>query len=257
MAESLTLLALSMGILSACSLPLGTLTTLFWRPDDRSVGILMAFGAGALLAALTIDLVGSALAQGHFPWLAVGCVLGGGMFVMLNNIVNHHGGVLRKSSTVVHYLRRRRRKRFKKALGHLERIAIFRDLGREDVEDLASAVIDAEFEAGAPIFSVGDPSDFLYVVGEGEVSTTDPGSLQGAPLVHRIGGTPGQHAFITGSPHTRHAVATQDSRIWMLPREEFQRALGISATLAASTAEVVSSDSVAGYLENRQGLTCE
>lgn len=158
---------------------------------------------------------------------------------------------------MVHYLRRRRRKRFKKALGHLERIAIFRDLGREDLEDLASAVIDAEFEAGATIFSVGDPSDFLYVVGEGEVSTTDPGSLQGALLVHRIGGTPGQHAFITGSPHTRHAVATQDSRIWMLPREEFQRALGISATLAASTAEVVSSDSVAGYLENRQGLTCE
>ena len=40
--------------MSACSLPLGTLTTLIWRPDDRSVGILMSFGGGALLAALTI-----------------------------------------------------------------------------------------------------------------------------------------------------------------------------------------------------------
>ena len=106
MADSLIFLAFSMGIISACSLPLGTLTTLLWRPDDRSVGVLMAFGGGALLAALTIDLVGSALAKGEFYWLAVGCVFGGALFVALDNIVNSRGGFLRKSSTVVHYLRR-------------------------------------------------------------------------------------------------------------------------------------------------------
>ena len=71
MADSLLFLAFSLGIVSACSLPLGTLTTLIWRPDDRSVGILMSFGGGALLAALTIDLVGSALAKGEFYWLSV------------------------------------------------------------------------------------------------------------------------------------------------------------------------------------------
>lgn len=257
MAESLTIFALSMGILSACSLPLGTLTTLFWRPDDRSVGILMAFGGGALLAALTLDLVSSALAQGHFPWLAAGCVLGGGMFVGLNNVINHHGGFLRKSSTVVNYLRRRSRKRFKRALGELKQIAIFRDLKRQDLEDLASAAMQAEFETGATIFSVGDPSDFLYLVGEGEVSTTDPSLPSGNPAVHRTGGTPGQHAFITGSPHTRHAVATQDAQVWMLPREEFQKAVGISEPLAAATTKLISSDAVTEYLKNRQGLTGE
>ena len=180
-----------MGILSACSLPLGTLTTLFWRPDDRSVGILMAFGGGALLAALTLDLVASALAQGHFPWLAAGCVLGGGMFVGLNNVINNHGGFLRKSSTVVNYLRRRSRKRFRKALGELERIGTFRDLKRHDLEEVASAAVYAEFEDGATVFSVGDPSDFLYVVAEGEVSTTDPALPSDPPAVHRAGGTPG------------------------------------------------------------------
>ena len=140
MADSLLVLAFSMGIVSACSLPLGTLTTLIWRPDDRSVGILMSFGGGALLAALTIDLVGSALAKGEFYWLSVGCVFGGALFVALDNVVNSHGGFLRKSSTVVHYLRRQRRQRFKKALGELERIAAFRDLPKEDIEDLASSV---------------------------------------------------------------------------------------------------------------------
>ncbi len=257
MLEPLTLLALSMGILSACSLPLGTLTTLFWRPDDRSVGILMAFGGGALLAALTLDLVASALAQGHFPWLAAGCVLGGGMFVGLNNVINNHGGFLRKSSTVVNYLQRRSRKRFRKALGELERIGTFRDLKRHDLEEVASAAVYAEFEDGATVFSVGDPSDFLYVVAEGEVSTTDPALPSDPPAVHRAGGTPGQYAFITGSPHTRHAVATQDSQVWMLPREEFQRALAISAPLAAAVMKLVSDDSVTRYLKERQRLTAE
>ena len=48
----------------------------------------MAFGGGALLAALTIDLVGAALSRGHFYPLAAGCILGGLLFIALNRVVN-------------------------------------------------------------------------------------------------------------------------------------------------------------------------
>ena len=257
MVDSLLFLAFSLGIVSACSLPLGTLTTLIWRPDDRSVGVLMSFGGGALLAALTIDLVGSALAKGEFYWLAVGCVFGGALFVALDNVVNSHGGFLRKSSTVVHYLRRQRRLRFKKALGELERIAAFRDLPKEDIEDLASAVVQEVFEKGATIYSAGDPSDFLYVVEKGEVSVSDPRERERVPIVYGRRATPGQHAFITGSPHTHHAVATERTHVWMLPREEFHGNLGLSTALTASTIEFVSSEGVAEYLKVRQGLTSD
>ena len=161
MSGSLLVPAFWMGIVSACSLPLRTLTTLIWRPDDRSVGILMAFGGGALLAALTIDLVGSALARGEFAWLAMGCILGGVLFVVLDNTVNNRGGFLRKSSTVVQYLRRKHRQRFKHALDDLERIALFDDLPQEHIEDLAAAVVQETFAKGATIYSAGDPSDFL------------------------------------------------------------------------------------------------
>ena len=47
--------AFYMGIISACSLPLGATTALFWRPEDRIAAALVSFGGGALLAALTID----------------------------------------------------------------------------------------------------------------------------------------------------------------------------------------------------------
>ena len=78
-----------MGIVSACSLPLGALTIRLWTPGDRATAILMAFGGGALLAALTIDLVGSALESGHFNVLALGSVLGGSLFVVLNQVVDN------------------------------------------------------------------------------------------------------------------------------------------------------------------------
>jgi len=38
---------------------------MFWTPRDRIVAGLMAFGAGALLAALTLDLVGEAMKKGQ------------------------------------------------------------------------------------------------------------------------------------------------------------------------------------------------
>jgi len=90
-----------MGIVSAVSLPLGALSAMRWKPSDRAQAVLMAVGGGALLAALTIDLVGSALAQGHFYFLAVGAVLGGLLFIGLNQLVNRHGGFLRKTSTTL------------------------------------------------------------------------------------------------------------------------------------------------------------
>jgi len=44
-------IAFIIGIVSACSLPLGTITSVFWKPGDRAIAFLMAFGGGALLAA--------------------------------------------------------------------------------------------------------------------------------------------------------------------------------------------------------------
>ncbi|MCK5870770.1 MAG: hypothetical protein KAG45_09080 [Methyloprofundus sp.] len=45
--DSTIVTALVLGLISACSLPLGTLTTLFWKPSDRDIAVLMSFGGGA------------------------------------------------------------------------------------------------------------------------------------------------------------------------------------------------------------------
>ena len=110
--DSIVFTALILGLVSACSLPLGTLTTLFWKPSDRSIAFLMSFGGGALLAALTLDLVAGTVAEGDFYPLAAGCIVGGMLFISLNNVVNDFGGFLRKASTTMYHLRKQEYRKF-------------------------------------------------------------------------------------------------------------------------------------------------
>ena len=94
MADSILITAFLMGLVSASSLPLGAMTALLCHPSDRLIAVLMAFGGGALLAALTIDLVASAVQEGHFHALAIGAILGGLSFIGLNQVINDYGGFL-------------------------------------------------------------------------------------------------------------------------------------------------------------------
>ncbi len=150
------ILAFGVGLLSAVSLPLGTFTSAFWRPGDRVIAFLMSFGGGALLAALTIDLAGPALAKGHFYWLAAGCIAGGILFVVLDQLVNRHGGFLRKVSTTIFHLRLKKAQRFRRVLSRLRRLGVFSALTRDEARELTNSIKSRFYREGASIFQDGD-----------------------------------------------------------------------------------------------------
>src|SRR5262249_44928818 len=87
MTDALTARAFTLGVISAISLPLGAIAAMAWTPRARTVAAMMAFGAGALLAALTIDLVAETLRRGAFYPLATGCLVGCALFAVLNQLV--------------------------------------------------------------------------------------------------------------------------------------------------------------------------
>jgi hypothetical protein len=58
--------AFVIGVVSAAPLGLGVLTARFWKPTNFVLGLLTAFGAGALLSAVTIDIVGPSVELGEF-----------------------------------------------------------------------------------------------------------------------------------------------------------------------------------------------
>jgi CRP-like cAMP-binding protein len=219
--ESMIWTAFGAGLFSACSLPLGAITSMLWRPSDRALSFLMAFGGGALLAALTIDLVASALARGHFTPLAVGSIGGGLLFIGLNEIVNDYGGFLRKASTTLYHLRRRDHVRFRRLLSNLQGVDFLSDLEDRDYRELARAMYSLELEAGRIVFDRGDPSDSLHIIEDGSVDLMGRGDSGRAAVRAGAGEAFGRRAFLAGTPHSRRAVTRSKTSMLVLPRRDF------------------------------------
>lgn len=255
--ESVAGTAFLMGLISACSLPLGAVTSVFWRPTDRTVAFLMAFGGGALLAALTIDLVGSAVARGHFYFLAFGCILGGLLFVALNEIVNDYGGFLRKASTTVYHLRRKEHRWFKRVFSGLGRLDIFKEISSSEFKGLATYIRSETYKQGNWIFRPGDPSDALYVVADGEVELLIPKNQNRFRERLYRNDAFGRLAFLTGAPHANGALAARDTTVWVLPRVAFVHLLPNSPTLQQAVHRWLRGAELQRYLQESHGMTIE
>ncbi len=217
--EQLAFTAFLIGIVSAISLPLGALHSFLWRPEPRVVAALMAFGGGALLAALAIDLVAPAVEHGHFGGLTLGGLAGGLIFFLLDKAVSNFGGYRRKHSSVVVHRNTTARKNLIKIMQGLGRTTLFSKLQQDDEVRFIADHVETRFYAkGSILYMPGDPSETLYMVGRGCVELETPGSTE-APEVVGENSTFGLRPFFTGTPHAKIARTTRDSWIPTLPKE--------------------------------------
>jgi len=246
--------AFNYGIISACSLPLGCLTILLWKPSDRVIAFLMAFGGGALLAALTIDLVASTLDKGDFYPLAAGCIVGGLVFIILNQIVNNFGGFVRKASTHIYHVKKLKYRRFQDILSAVKRVDVFKQLDKGDFKILAEDMYHWDVKKGTFIFSQGEPCDELYIVTTGRVELFDPDE-QVASLFLENHDDLGWLAFLTGTPYRFTARATENTSLWVIPRTTFFNLLAISPNLAEAIQHWLKSPKVKQYLQYQHHLS--
>ena len=223
------------GIISACSMPLGAVTALFWKPKNRVLAFLIAFGGGALLGAVTIDLVGNAKEKGHIVELIVGSIIGSLFFIFVNQIVNHSGGFLRKPSTTLAYLTQRESRRFEQKISQLKRLELFQDLPQQWRQKLAECLRVAHYPKGTTLYRQGDPSESLYIIDQGKIDLLDPQAGL-TPFKHLVTNDIfGKLAFFTGSPHQRVAVVVEDTQLAVLSRSDFEELLEISAYVVEIT----------------------
>lgn len=119
--------AFIIGALVTISLPMGAMSGLAFKPGPKLTAAFTAFGGGALLAALSVELiaptveeivghtqsaVGMAHDRGHaintMIALIVGCLLGGFLFYTLDELINSQGGFLRKVGTTINFLKHKK-----------------------------------------------------------------------------------------------------------------------------------------------------
>jgi CRP-like cAMP-binding protein len=237
--------AFVLGVVSAASLAIGAATARLWKPTNFILGLLTAFGAGALLSAVTIDIVAPAVEVGEVIWLTVGAVIGGIAFEALNRTVNARGGFLRKASTSLTFLRDREQRRRRSVLESLERIDVFDGLPDRELDAVARAFRTGRIDSGDTLYRYGDPCDHLNVLSRGRVRLTTPG---GELLLHPFQAF-GHLAFVSGTQHRSTATATCDSEVLRLSRDRLRSVLEHCPVLSERIEERVHSDELLAYID--------
>ena len=161
--------AFSIGGLSAVSLLIGSILGSYWKPGKLMTSTLTAFGAGALLSALAIELVAPTVmsilhtenashvvdhreAMDQFVMLIIGCVAGGVLFIILDQLINQKGGYLRKSATTIAFASQRQKARYKKMLTRLSRIEILNSLPPDHLSTLVNSIFPRSYSKEEMLF---------------------------------------------------------------------------------------------------------
>jgi zinc transporter, ZIP family len=83
--------ALGWGALAASSLVIGALLGLLRQWPERAIGVVLAFGAGALISAVSFDLAEEGVELGGGDSVALGLALGALTYYLADRVVEHLG----------------------------------------------------------------------------------------------------------------------------------------------------------------------
>lgn len=213
--------AVGLGVPSSISFPLGFAIGLIAAPRERVVAVLGAFGAGVLLAALAVGLVAPTLAELEMQhgnhaagvrtvlFLIAGCLIGGGVFVVLDRALSERGTFLRKTGNAILHFSRTARAQREAFLTDLCASSAQTELYPEVIAALASAMHSVDFADGEAVFRERDPSDQLYFVRDGRLDL-----IQTDQVIQSLGpgDLVGELALITHPPRAVGARANGPCR---------------------------------------------
>jgi len=219
------------GIISAVSLPLGALLALKWTPKPKVLASMMAIGAGALLAALTLDLVAVSVEKGRFYPLAIGMISGGLFFVFLNKIVNSKGGFLRKTATILTHITAKQSTRQKKLFQQLSKVNFFHNLTPSKAHLIIPLLHRYLYRQGKIMVHEGDPGDLLFIIESGEAIVMDDTNNSIVNLL-KPNDTYGIIELMTGITHNYNVVVKEDMHVWVINKESLDRVILLNPTLA-------------------------
>lgn len=230
--------ALILGGFSAISLVLGSLLGLAWQPRPRITAGFTAFGAGALLAALSVELIAPTViefveqkqslspgGEGHdkmleFVFLIAGCIFGGILFFFLNEALNSSGGYLRKVSTTISYFNRQHRRRYSRMLDRLSSVELFRSIPPEHVDALVRHIHYTEVKPGKYLFYQGNMVHKLFLIESGEVEIIRNGERI---RLMQAGHFLGESAMLSREPSEYSAMAISPLKVFELNQNDLQK----------------------------------
>ncbi len=219
--------ALILGLLASAALPIGAILGIVTKVSHRVSGALAGFGAGALFAALAIELVAPRMMGENTGsgfeikvTLLIGAVFGGLIFVICDHLLNAKGGYLRKTATAILYLAHRRTRQLDGLMNQLAQSEFFRSLPPAHMHLLVDRLHESSLSISEVLFHQGDEGDRLYILEEGQIDLTRGGKLIGTIVGGEI---IGEIAIVTGSPRTASGTARSACKLLELTKRDFER----------------------------------
>jgi CRP-like cAMP-binding protein len=242
-----SLQALMWGVISSISLPLGAAIGVFSKPPQKVTSSLMAFGGGALLFALTIELFGHALhvaKEKNDNWIVLtiifGALLGGLLFEILNRLLNAQGGFLRKHALVKNELEKSKLNSAERMLKSLSEVSFLQALPPEEIASLIPRIQPRHFEANETIFQQGDEGLELYFIVKGSVEITRHYEMAEINIATMgTGDTFGEMALISDQPRTATVKTLAPTEVFSLGKADFVDLLKRSATMQEASKKIV------------------
>ncbi len=237
--------AVLLATLAMLSLLVGVGIGLFAKPSRRTNAIIMAFGTGALIQALALELAFEGaerlIRENHLSgfaswlWVATGFVLGGIVYCLGDRWLEQYGAALRHPALAKLYLWRQKRQCSAALLARLAQVDLLRSLPPEEMEEALLCVQPARFTARDIVFRRGETGDALYLIVAGQVAifAGDPAEGTETTLLARLteGQSFGEMALLTGEPRTATAMAITDVELLKIAREHFDELLDRSPRL--------------------------
>lgn len=90
------------GIISGFSLLVGALAGIIFKLNRKIISVIMAFGAGVLICALTIGLMENSFTHGGFDAVIIGFLLGGIVYILGDYFIHFLGGRKHKTHQYSH-----------------------------------------------------------------------------------------------------------------------------------------------------------
>jgi CRP-like cAMP-binding protein len=236
------------------SVVLGSGLGLILKPRERIVANILAFGAGALINALAVDLAyGTALhlthalhVSGFVAWLYVasGFIVGGLFYFFASAHIDAVGGATRHPYRMKMMLQAQREALAQSVAAGLSRVGLLRALKPDEFDELLPRLNRVTVTAGTLILRQGDPVDAVYFLIEGQArvlhDTARTWQLRDDTIIAMLGPGDvfGELELLGGSRASSSVQALVDCVLMQLGRDDFESLLQRSSALREALIEL-------------------
>lgn len=239
---SRALIAALLAIGSMVSMIIGAAIGLYVRPSQRINAIIMAFGTGALIQALAIELAlkganrltaySSHTGIEAWAWVSGGFILGGLIYYLMNKWLDKKGAAIRHPALSKFYYLKKKQEESKELLNQLSKAELVRSLPPEEMESVLTCVEPVSMKNGEAIFKQDDPGDAMYIINNGTVVIQSGRNGDGKAIATLGPGQSfGEMALLTGDPRSASAIAMSDVQLLRLGKDQFTTLIEISPSL--------------------------